>query len=242
MLLSGCLTKVVKQTGIRILRVYGKSIEQAAYPGPAIFEVYAPAGLPVTMTEESEDLEDLSLHRRIRNPKHSNEANDITAMEAKFKEMKEKDEIPTRKQVVEYHTLVHEAEQAEITVAHIVLCTCMQAGSYRLKRHARILQCIVDEAGQCTEPETLVALARFSLQRIVLIGDHKQLQPVVLDQRVKDQLCISMFERLAKADRTFMLTEQYRMVRCRHLRILTCLHDRLLQVCFSMFFLAQKHL
>jgi superfamily I DNA and/or RNA helicase/exoribonuclease R len=201
----------LRKPNIKILRVYGKSIEETAFPGPTIFKIYAQAGLPLTMAEENEALQDLALHRRIRNPKYNSSAKDITDMESEFLQMKDRDEIPSRTQVGDYRTLVGKAEQAEIERAEIILCTCMQAGSPRLHNFAKVRQCIVDEAGQCTDPETVVALARISLEKIVLIGDHKQLQPVVLDQTVKPRLCISMFERLATTERTFMLTEQYRM-------------------------------
>lgn len=197
----------------RILRVYGEGIEQTAYPGPWIFKQFASSGLPLTTAEENGQLNDVCLHRRIRNPKFNPEtAPNINSFEAEFREKKERGEMPTRVQVKRYHELVHEAEKREIQQADVILCTCMQAGSPRMTIYANVYQCIVDEAGQCTEPETVVAVARSSLNRIVLIGDHKQLQPVVLDQTVKDQLRISMFERLAKANRAFMLTEQYRMV------------------------------
>lgn len=54
---------------------------------------------------------------------------------------------------------------------------------------------------------------RFSKARqVVLIGDHKQLQPVILDDMAKKLgLNVSMFERLST--RSIMLELQYRMVR-----------------------------
>lgn len=199
---------------IRILRVYGQSIEQTAYPGPTFFDRYASPSLPITLTEENKNLNEVSLHRRIRNPAFNPKSIDITSMEIMFQELKDRGETPSREQVSTYYDIVHEAEKREIKQADVILCTCMQAGSRRLRENARVYQCIVDEAGQCAEPETVVAVARSSLEKIVLVGDHKQLQPVVLDHAVQEQLRISMFERLAKADRAFMLTEQYRMVSC----------------------------
>ena len=72
--------------------------------------------------------------------------------------------------------------------------------------------CLVDEAGQATEPEVLVPLCR-GVQQAVLIGDHRQLPPVVSCAKARQGgLSLSMFERVAS--RGFpvrMLQVQYRM-------------------------------
>ena len=64
----------------------------------------------------------------------------------------------------------------------------------------------------CMEPECLVPLVSFkSTGQVVLIGDHKQLQPIVVNNIAKNLgLEKSLFERYK--DRALMLTEQYRMV------------------------------
>ncbi|CAI9597248.1 unnamed protein product, partial [Staurois parvus] len=80
-----------------------------------------------------------------------------------------------------------------------------------------ITQVIIDECGMCTEPESLVPLVSHkSVQSIVLIGDHRQLRPVV-----KNEVCKllktdrSLFERYE--ERALFLDTQYRM----HLDICT---------------------
>ena len=61
------------------------------------------------------------------------------------------------------------------------------------------------------ELESLVPITFSKAKQVVLIGDHKQLQPVVIDQQALTLgLNISMFERLS--DRAQMLEIQYRMV------------------------------
>ncbi len=61
------------------------------------------------------------------------------------------------------------------------------------------------------EPETLVPITCSGAQQVVLIGDHKQLQPVIKDNLAMTLgLSVSMFERLSK--RAKMLELQYRMV------------------------------
>jgi len=93
----------------------------------------------------------------------------------------------------------------------IVLCTCVVAGSPRIVTSCdNVQQCIVDECGMCMEPESLVPITGSRARQIVLIGDHKQLQPVVQDHVAKSLgLNVSMFERHSK--RAKMLRLQYRM-------------------------------
>jgi len=66
------------------------------------------------------------------------------------------------------------------------------------------------------EPDSLISIARFpSASQIVLLGDHKQLQPIVMNSDAKELgLNVSLFERYAhfQPDRLIMLDEQYRMV------------------------------
>ena len=63
----------------------------------------------------------------------------------------------------------------------------------------------------CMEPESLVPITCSGARQVVLIGDHKQLQPVIQDQVAKALgLSVSMFER--HSCRAKMLELQYRMV------------------------------
>ena len=64
----------------------------------------------------------------------------------------------------------------ELAKYQVILATCSAAGSQRIKRSANVIQCIVDEAGMCSEPETLIPLVSTTPLQIVLIGDHKQLR------------------------------------------------------------------
>lgn len=94
----------------------------------------------------------------------------------------------------------------------IVLCTCSSAGSKRMREACNnVMQCIVDECGMCMEPETLIPIVYSGAPQVVLIGDHKQLQPIVKNRLARSLgLTTSMFERFSH--HTFMLQEQYRMV------------------------------
>ncbi len=71
---------------------------------------------------------------------------------------------------------------------------------------------IMDEASQMTEPTALSALIKGD--KFILVGDHKQLPPVVQSPRAqKGGLSVSLFERLAlrHPSSIHLLTDQYRM-------------------------------
>lgn len=99
----------------------------------------------------------------------------------------------------------------------VILCTCNETCSQRVSKHlnGRIAQCIIDECGMANEPETLTAISL--TEHAVLIGDHKQLQPVVKHEAARRcGLEKSLFERYAEmAGKLAVFTTlniQYRMV------------------------------
>nr|KAG5702199.1 hypothetical protein BaRGS_033911 [Batillaria attramentaria] len=74
---------------------------------------------------------------------------------------------------------------------------------------------IVDECAMSPEPHSLVPIIATKARQVVLIGDHKQLRPIITCQAAADMgLDQSLFERLYKTrsriPKTF-LSEQYRM-------------------------------
>ena len=81
--------------------------------------------------------------------------------------------------------------------------------------HCNVLQVLlVDEAGQCPEPEVWVALSASSARRLALVGDIQQLPATALSP-LAEQLGFarSLMERLSKGSgfASVMLTLQYRM-------------------------------
>ncbi len=93
-----------------------------------------------------------------------------------------------------------------LDTAPVVAATAHRASTIPYLRTRAFEMAIVDEAGQLTEPLTLGLILR--ARRFVLIGDDKQLPPVV---RTKS-LGLSMFERLKRDGRAItMLDTQYRM-------------------------------
>jgi DNA replication ATP-dependent helicase Dna2 len=90
--------------------------------------------------------------------------------------------------------------------ANIVAATAHRASTLPYLRTRAFEMSIVDEAGQLTEPLTLGLILR--ARRFVLIGDDRQLPPVVRTRG----LAHSMFERLKRDARAVtMLETQYRM-------------------------------
>ena len=71
---------------------------------------------------------------------------------------------------------------------------------------------LIDEATQAVEPECLIPIVR-GCRQLVLVGDHKQLGPVVLNRKVADAgMNLSLFERLVILGvKPRRLEVQYRM-------------------------------
>ena len=73
--------------------------------------------------------------------------------------------------------------------------------------------CVIDEAGQSTEPATWIPIVRS--QRLVLAGDHQQLPPTILSRQAEQQgFGFSLLEQIMKrdgADVARRLDVQYRM-------------------------------
>ena len=91
-------------------------------------------------------------------------------------------------------------------------------------------QLIIDECGSCTEPEGLVPIVSSEAKQVVLIGDHQQLQPVILDSMARKRgLELSLFERYS--EKAIVLTTQYRMVL--EIHFYQCFHFKLFSYIFQ---------
>ena len=94
-----------------------------------------------------------------------------------------------------------------LSSASVIAATTAACGSRTLKSQSFDVA-VVDEAGQLTEPGTFLPAAL--AERFVLVGDHRQLPPVV---RAENDLRRSLFERLIEQspEAAVMLDRQYRM-------------------------------
>lgn len=98
----------------------------------------------------------------------------------------------------------------------MVICTTSVTAT-KMMELFNITQVIIDEAGMCKEPETLIPICstEATVRSVVLIGDHKQLRPIIRSNLAnKRGLQISLFERYQsiRPELVTMLNFQYRMV------------------------------
>jgi regulator of nonsense transcripts 1 len=107
--------------------------------------------------------------------------------------------------------LKHKIENQILNEADVVCCTCSGAGDPRVKRQ-KFLSCLIDECGQGTEADTIIPIS-LTYGRVILVGDHKQLGPVVKSDKARIAgMEVSMFERLIRIKvPLFTLDTQYRM-------------------------------
>ena len=158
-------------------------------------------------------LQDISLHFLIRQ-EGKPYTKDIKDFDDRFATNQKTPENVTDGELKEYRKLILEASVEELKNYDIVLCTCSASSSKRLLHGTNIAQIIIDECAMCMEPEALIPLVNYSsAKQVVLIGDHKQLQPIIMNRDAKKLgLDRSLFERYAH--RAIMLDTQYRMVCC----------------------------
>ena len=82
---------------------------------------------------------------------------------------------------------------------NIQACTLSTSAIERIsKTRNKFKYLIVDEAGQTTEPNTIIPL-KYDFEKIILLGDHKQLPATVFNEHNKKLgFDISLFERMMK--------------------------------------------
>ncbi|XP_068761003.1 3'-5' exoribonuclease HELZ2-like isoform X3 [Montipora capricornis] len=202
---------LMKIPSLKILRVYSEQVEQKEFPIPNTLK-------PARTTRSDDELKisgqvrSVSLHHVIRSSRCPF-GQDLRQFEEEFNAQRRRGEKIGEEEAKEYRRLITQAERwaLENSGALIILCTCVTAGSPRIISSCdNIQECIVDECGMCMEPESLVPITCSGARQVVLIGDHKQLQPVIQDHVAKTLgLSVSMFERHSK--RAMMLKLQYRM-------------------------------
>lgn len=198
------LTRGMKSK-LKIARLYGGSIEKLDFPVPGT------VSLTSHMTRESktdENLKDISIHHLIRQP------GKIFADKINASSVVDTEEIKA------YIQLVQEATIEELSHYDVIFCTTAMATNVKLLKGMkdRIFQVIIDECGMCTEPESIATIIATRAQQVVLVGDHKQLQPIVVCPEARRLgLQKSLFERYKDDENCVQLQIQYRMVNNRYL-------------------------
>ena len=200
---------------LKILRVFSKAIEQEQYPGPKLHDQVFRKYTTGADSKCEPQHRPFALHERVRkvNPK-------IAEMDAEFKELHKQGKVASQAKRQEYYRLISGTEKTILRErVDIVLCTCNEASSGRIRTTLKPVYCIVDECAMSTEPECMVPIQR--AEHVILIGDHQQLTPVIKnhDAEVKG-LGTSLFERYVsqspekrdQLQKPHMLEIQYRMV------------------------------
>nr|XP_022315664.1 helicase with zinc finger domain 2-like isoform X2 [Crassostrea virginica] len=195
----------IPHLSLNIVRMYGSSVENTIFPLPN--RDYINQSSCKDNRPDSE-LAEISLHNLIRE-KDRPYAEEITMFDKKFNANPDE---ATLDDILNYKKVVSKAGQEELQKYDVIFCTTAVATNSKFLKatKGKIFQLIIDEAGMCTEPETIAPIIATEAKQVVLIGDHKQLQPIVnCHEAAKLGLSKSLFERYA--NNAVMLDIQYRM-------------------------------
>lgn len=165
----------------------------------------------VRLTAKSrEDVEssvsNLALHNLVNNAAKG-ELKKLIKLRTEIGELSEADSRTFAK-------LLRTAELKTLNSCDVVCCTCVGAGDKRLA-NMTFRSVLIDESTQASEPEILIPIVKGAKQ-VILVGDHQQLGPVILDKKAGDAgLKQSLFERLIVLGHVpIRLEVQYRMNPC----------------------------
>ncbi|XP_037620548.1 helicase with zinc finger domain 2-like [Sebastes umbrosus] len=194
------------------LRVYGQQVEMLDYPYPDCTHQFSRRAL--RQERAKSELRSITLHHRMRQEQNPFSGK-IKDFDRRIKlALEEEGEELTDEEVKEYKKLLQDARTYELERHDIILCTCTQSSTPSLTKTVSARQILIDECAMATEPQTLIPLVCNNPEKIILIGDHKQLRPIVTNERVRKLgMAKSLFERYytIHKSRAVMLDTQYRM-------------------------------
>ncbi|KAK7490442.1 hypothetical protein BaRGS_00018228 [Batillaria attramentaria] len=198
----------------KMVRMYGTAIESQDYPAP-MGKLNSTRGRRNLKSDRK--LKAVSLHHIIRGSKKPH-AEEIARYEKMFdNHRKDPDNTGVESsQIKAYEKLLFSASVEELKNYEVVLTTCSVGGSPRFVEGMKgsVFQVIIDECAMSPEPHSLVPIIATKARQVVLIGDHKQLQPIVTCPAAGELgLDQSLFERLHGRDKfpRVFLSSQYRM-------------------------------
>ncbi|XP_008300802.1 helicase with zinc finger domain 2 [Stegastes partitus] len=192
---------------LKPLRVYSQQVEMVDYPYPDSNLQFSQRTL--RQDRSKPELRSITLHHRMR--EHPNPF--AEAIKAFDKRIQIREKL-TAEEVKEYKKVLRDARVYELERHDIILCTCTQSSTPSLPKTVSARQILIDECAMATEPQALIPLVCNKPEKIVLIGDHKQLRPIVMNQHAKKLgMTKSLFERYyaIHEKRAVMLDTQYRM-------------------------------
>ncbi|NWT03462.1 HELZ2 Helicase, partial [Mionectes macconnelli] len=194
---------LLRMKNLKPLRVYGEAIETMEFPYPGSNRQLSRKSL--RDTKPKRELSEIILHHRIRRPP-SPFWQEICHFDTR---MRNGEQI-TEEETQQYKEWLSHGRTYQLQCHDIILCTC-SASSANMLEQLNVRQIIIDECAMSTEPETLIPLVshRYA-EKVVLLGDHKQLRPVVNNDVCKSLgMETSLFERYQ--EQAWMLDTQYRM-------------------------------
>ena len=226
-LFSGWVIKKLGDKAPRLVRMYASAYEYLDFPVPGRAII---SSRSMRNAKSDSDLKEngIVLHHVIREPGKPH-ADDLRSFDRKFKSdndiIKENEKLPHEKRkpintklddIYEYKSLLYEATLEELDHYNVIFCTTSLAANVKLLKATkdRVSQVIIDECGMCSEPESMLPIIATHANQVVLIGDHKQLRPIIKCREASDLgLGKSLFERYSTEQGLMtMLQEQYRMV------------------------------
>lgn len=179
------LAERISQTGLEVVRIYARSRES----------------LDSTSSK-------FALHIKIRNISASDSKSEQFLELLKKKENNGDLSIDEEKKFLKLKSII---ENSILKNANVICTTCVGAYDKALY-HFKFPYVLIDESTQAMEPECLIPLVKGAKQ-VVLVGDHCQLGPVVLNKKAaKAGLNRSLFDRLVSlGTQPKRLLVQYRM-------------------------------
>ncbi|KGL76775.1 Helicase with zinc finger domain 2, partial [Tinamus guttatus] len=194
---------LMKMKELRPLRVYGEAIETLEFPYPGSNRHLSRKAL--RDAKPKQELSEIILHHRIRRP-----GNRFWKEICDFDERVRRGDEISEEEIKKYKNTLSAARGYELARHDVILCTCSAASAPCLEK-LNVKQILIDECAMSTEPETLIPLVSHKFaEKVVLLGDHKQLRPVVNNDVCKSLgMEMSLFERYR--NQAWMLDTQYRM-------------------------------
>lgn len=179
-----------KLKDIKILRIYSRTGEQVGRTGPrnvpGLHKPMKVEGCPL-------HLEKHTLHDKVLKGRFGDR---IREYEELFDKLGKEHKLPSKQIVAEYKKCKSKAEKEVLEEKHdIVLCTCNEAAATRIRENFNVAQCIIDECGMAMEPESMAVIRH--AQQVILIGDHKQLQPVLQNRYVHTYIHTVIYSQLS---------------------------------------------
>lgn len=123
-----------------VVRVYSKSLEQTVFPVPRTLKVTRKCVVPPDEIDHVEPSETVLLHRLIRDQKCPL-SETISTMDSRIKEDPEGVNI-TDKELDDYRRQIAEAEKHVLTNADVILCTCTESASKRIRKATNVMQVV----------------------------------------------------------------------------------------------------